>query len=176
MKLGIILSLVPYQCCLGSGLNNSHAQSIYTNSLLDFPPPPSQKRQPQRTHHTQPHHRPPRHNHLPIRHLRPRIPNQMPQPIESVEREWKRHRALEQHLRDNRPGGEGGGQGGGFEMPAEEGRDEVGGAEDVDSAGEGGTGDAVEGAGVPGYLGAVDGEVGGDLGVLVLGVGGKKRG
>jgi len=45
-------------------------------------------------------------------------------------------------------------------MPAEERGDEVGGAKDVDRSGEGGACDAVEGAAVPGYLRAIDGEVG----------------
>ena len=54
-------------------------------------------------------------------------------------------------------------------MPAEEGGDEVGSAEDVDAAAERGAGDAVESAAVPGYLRSVDSEMGGDLdSVLVL--------
>ena len=44
-------------------------------------------------------------------------------------------------------------------MPAEKRSDEVGGAEDVKGAGEDGASDAVEDGEVPGYLGAVNGEV-----------------
>ena len=47
-------------------------------------------------------------------------------------------------------------------MPPEQGRDEVCGAEDVEAAGEGAAGDAVEGGGVPGHLRLVDCQVGGD--------------
>lgn len=54
-------------------------------------------------------------------------------------------------------------------MPSQQRRDEVGCAEDVEAAGEDGTGDAVEAGGDPGDLGLVDGEVGGDGAEAALG-------
>lgn len=53
-------------------------------------------------------------------------------------------------------------------MPSEERGDEVGGAKDIETAGEDGAGDAGEGGAVPGYLRAVDGEVRGDGAVETL--------
>ena len=54
-------------------------------------------------------------------------------------------------------------------MPSEQRRREVGGAENVEAPAENGAGDAVEDAEVPGALGLVDGEVGGDGPVEALG-------
>ena len=54
-------------------------------------------------------------------------------------------------------------------MPAEEWRDEVGGAEDVEAAAQDGARDTVQGGEDPGYLGAVDAEMGGDRAVEALG-------
>lgn len=54
-------------------------------------------------------------------------------------------------------------------MPAHQWCDQVGGAEDVETAAEDGAGDAVEPGGVPGYLRAVDREVRGYGPVATLG-------
>lgn len=53
-------------------------------------------------------------------------------------------------------------------MPAKERQDEVCGAEDVEPPTEHRAGDAIEGGAIPGDLGAVDGEVGGDGAVKTL--------
>lgn len=58
-------------------------------------------------------------------------------------------------------------------MPSKQRRRKVGGAEDVEPPAEQAAGDAVESAKVPGDLGAVDGEVGGDGATEALG--GKER-
>ncbi len=86
----------------------------------------------------------------------------MPQPIETMICKRERQPRLNKHLRNNRPACERGGKGRTLEMPAEERGDEVEGAVGVDDGGEGCAGDAVEGGAVPGYLGLVDGEMGGD--------------
>ncbi len=54
-------------------------------------------------------------------------------------------------------------------MPSQQRGDEVRGAEDVEASGEGAAGDAVEGGCVPGHLGLVDCQVGGDGAVQALG-------
>lgn len=54
-------------------------------------------------------------------------------------------------------------------MPSDQRTHQVGGAEEVEAAGEEGGGDAVEGGAVPGYLGAVDCEVRGDGAETALG-------
>lgn len=54
-------------------------------------------------------------------------------------------------------------------MPAEQRGDEVCGAEGVEAAREDGACDPVQGGGVPCYLGAVDGEVGGYGALSALG-------
>jgi len=54
-------------------------------------------------------------------------------------------------------------------MPAEEGCDEVGGAEDVEGSGQSDAGEAVEAGKNPRYLGLVNAEMGGDGAVAALG-------
>lgn len=68
----------------------------------------------------------------------------MPDPIETMKRHRPRQAELGRHLQQQRPLGEAGGQGRGAEVPAEERGGEVGGAEDVEAAGEDGAGYAVE--------------------------------
>ena len=84
----------------------------------------------------------------------------MSEPIQRVI--GKRHcdRKLGKHLQCNRPRCEARRQDCGLEVPARVGRDEVGGTEEVEAAGQGDAGDAVEGAAVPGDLRFVDAEVG----------------
>lgn len=53
-------------------------------------------------------------------------------------------------------------------MPAQQRRDEVGGAKEVEGAGEGDAGEAVQARRVPGYLRPVDGEMRGDGTVAAL--------
>jgi len=101
--------------------------------------PPSisshQKRQPQSTSNTQPHNRPPRHDDLLITERCARIPHQMPDPIQTVVRERERKERFRHQLECVRPSSECSGEGGGFEMPAEQRCDEVGGAEEIEGTG-----------------------------------------
>lgn len=92
----------------------------------------------------------------------------MPDSIERVESEGERKQSLGRELESHRPGGESGGEGGALEVPAECGRGEVGQTEEVESTGQGDSGDSVERGEVPGYLGLVDSQVGGDGAVEAL--------
>jgi hypothetical protein len=94
----------------------------------------SNQRQPQRRQHTSPNDRPPRHNHLLIRNPRPRIPHQMPQPIQRVKRKRQRIKQLQTQLHQRRERGEGSGDGVRVQMPAEGGGDEVRNAEEIHGA------------------------------------------
>lgn len=92
----------------------------------------------------------------------------MPDAIPGMKGKGKGDRHLGGQLRSERPAGEACRQGGSVEMPAEQGRDEVGGAEDVEAAGEDGAGNAVQPGQEPGYLRTVDLQVGGDGAVEAL--------
>jgi hypothetical protein len=127
-----------------------------------------QEAQRQRTHSAQTHHKPARLVHLLVRNHARRIPGQMPQAIEGVEGEGPADQELGGALHEHGHLGEGSGDHGALEVPAEVGSDEVGGAEGVEAAGEDAAGDAVEGGEVPGDLRAVDGEVRGDGAVETL--------
>ena len=67
----------------------------------------------------------------------------MPHPIETMKRKRHRHQELHPHLHRRGEFGERSGEGGGFDVQAQEGGDEVGEAEDVEGTGEDGAGDAV---------------------------------
>ena len=86
----------------------------------------------------------------------------MPDPIPAMKRKGKRHRHLGRQLRRQGPAGEPCRQARTVEMPAEQGRDEVGGPEDVEAAGEDGAGEAVQPGQEPGYLRTVNLQVWGD--------------
>ena len=92
----------------------------------------------------------------------------MPQAVEGVKRERQRDERLDRHLQRSRQRAEGSSQDGALKVPAECRGDEVCQREDVQAAGQGGAGDAVERGRVPGYLWAVDGEVGGHGAVETL--------
>lgn len=92
----------------------------------------------------------------------------MPQAVKRVVSERQRNSDLGEDLKGQRPSGEAGGDGGALEVPADGGRDQVCGAEDVEGAGESDTGDAVEGTAVPGDLRLVDAEMGRDGAVQAL--------
>lgn len=84
----------------------------------------------------------------------------MPDAIESMKGERQRNTKLEPRLPPPGQGAKRSRQRGGIEeMPAEEGGHEIGEPEDVETAREHGAGDAVQRAGVPGDLRAVDGQV-----------------
>lgn len=93
----------------------------------------------------------------------------MSQAVEGVEGEGQGEGSLERQLCSEGPGGEGGGDGEGLEVEADKGRDGIGGAKGVHGACENDAGNAVGAGQVPGQLGLVDGEMGGDGTELALG-------
>lgn len=92
----------------------------------------------------------------------------MPQPVERVVSERQGDGHLGQDLKGERPGGEGSGDDAALEVPADGGRDEVEGAEGVESTGQSDARHAVERGAVPRDLRLVDAEVGGDGAVQAL--------
>lgn len=92
----------------------------------------------------------------------------MSDPIETVERKRHSEEQFRRELQHQWPRRERRRHAHGFQVPAHVGRDQVGGAEDVETAAEHGAGDAVEDRQVPGDLWFVDGEVGGDGAVEAL--------
>ncbi|KAI9777252.1 MAG: hypothetical protein M1839_008982 [Geoglossum umbratile] len=126
------------------------------------------QRQGNRACHRQAHNCPPRPYNLLIQQLLPGIPDQMPNAIPAVIRKRQADKVLGSDLCGNGPGGKGGGDALGLEVPAEERGDEVGGGEEVERAAEERAADAVEGRAVPGDLRAVDGEVGRDGAAFAL--------
>lgn len=122
--------------------------------------PSSQGSQNARRQHGSAHDRPARDLNLTITQLAARVPDEMPNAIESMKRERQRNTKLEPRLPPPGQRAERSRQRGGIEeMPAEEGGHEVGEPEDVEPARERGAGDAIQRAGVPGDLRAVDGQV-----------------
>ncbi|KAB8360923.1 hypothetical protein FH972_024655 [Carpinus fangiana] len=95
-------------------------------------------------------------NNLLVRDGQTQIPHQMPQAVQAVERKGQGRDCLGRQLQHNRPLCEASGQSGGGDLPAEEGRREVGEGEEIEAAGQGNTGDAVEHGGVPGDLGLAE--------------------
>lgn len=85
-----------------------------------------------------------------------------------MEHERPRDRRLGRNLQRNRPSRKRGSHGGARKGKSDKWADKVGEAEDVETAGHKRAGDAVESRGVPGYLRAVDGEVGGCWAVATL--------
>ena len=116
----------------------------------------------ERTHNTQPHHRPPRLRNLLIRDRLPHIPHQMPHPVQTVKGKRPRDQGLRHELDRQRQPAKRRCQRRALEVPAGEGRDQVGRAEDVQTAGEHRARDAVQDRGNPSDLALVDGEVGRD--------------
>lgn len=86
----------------------------------------------------------------------------MSNPIERMKRKRQREPKLDGHLGRQRQGSERGSQRRGFQVPAEEWRDQVADTEEVEGTGEDGARDAVQSRDVPGDLRLVDGEVRGD--------------
>ncbi len=84
----------------------------------------------------------------------------MPDPIEAVKRKREGHQHLQRQLDDQGPRRKRRRHGRGVKVPAEERRDEVGGAEEVEAAAQHGAGDAVQGREGPAHLGPVDAQVG----------------
>lgn len=92
----------------------------------------------------------------------------MSQRVESVEHKRPRNRGLRCNLKSDWPSSEGCCHRGAGVGESDKWADKVGEAEDVEAAGHQGAGDTVEGRGIPGYLWAVDGEVGGGWAVATL--------
>jgi hypothetical protein len=66
----------------------------------------------------------------------------MPDSVEAMERKWKCEESLQPNLRKHRPAGEHGRKACRLEVLAQQRSDEASSAEEVEGAGEGGTGDA----------------------------------
>ncbi len=126
------------------------------------------QRQANRAENTQRHHRPSRLNNLLIRDQMRSIPRQMPQPVQAMEGEREREERFRSNLQDQWPSSKRGRNGRALHVQTDVWCDEVEGAEDVEGAAEGAAGDAVEAGEVPGDLGIVDGEMGGDGAVEAL--------
>jgi len=92
----------------------------------------------------------------------------MPQSVERVVGERERNEHLGRDFKKSRPSSEGGRHARALEVPSEGWCDEVREAKDVEAAAEDGACDAVECGAVPGYLWAVDGEMGCDGAVEAL--------
>lgn len=146
------------------------------------PPPHSNHRQNRRPRHRQPNNRPPGPLHLLITQLPPHIPHQMPDAIQPMIRKREGRCELGRDLQGHGPRGERRRHAGRLQVPAEQRRDQVGGAEDVEAPAEDRARDPVQRRAVPGYLRLVDGEVRGDgpvqalLDEDVVGVGGADGG
>lgn len=112
---------------------------------------------------------PPLSNNLSDPKPPPRIPNQMPNPINTMERKRPRNRKLQAALDQWTQAPKGCGQTRAIQVPSEEGRDQVRGPENVESARDQTACDSVEGRGEVVYLEPIDREVGGDGSVLALG-------
>ena len=92
----------------------------------------------------------------------------MSQRVHTVKHKRPRHQSLRRKLQRQWPSSKCCGHRGTAIREADQWANEVGEAEDVETAGEDGAGDTVQGGGVPGYLWAVDGEVGGGWTVAAL--------
>lgn len=92
----------------------------------------------------------------------------MSQRVESVEHKRPRDRRLRRNLKRNWPSRESSRHGGAREGESDKWADKVGEAEYVETARHKSAGNTVESGGVPGYLRAVDGEVGGGWAVTAL--------
>lgn len=94
----------------------------------------------------------------------------MPEAVDEVVGEGEAEEGeLEQTLDEEGQGGGGGDEGGGLEVPADDGGDEVGGEVGVGGAGEDAAGDTGPGGGgEPGLLDLVDAEMGSDGAVQTL--------
>jgi len=97
-----------------------------------------------------------------------KIPRQMPEAVVRVEEEGEGEEALDAELNGEWPGGDGGNHRLRLEVPSGVGGGQVGEAEDVERAAEGDSSDTVQGGSIPGDLGLVDGQVGGDGAVQAL--------
>ena len=100
--------------------------------------------------HTPPHNHPPRPHNLLIPQLPPQIPHQMPHPIEPVKPERQPHRKLQHPLHHRMQISKRFCKVHALEVPTEQGSEEVGGAEEVETPAEKGAGYTVEGGEVPG--------------------------
>jgi len=109
-----------------------------------FPFPLRKQRQVQRTHNSSSRYNPPRLNHRLISKRLPQIPRQMPQSIKAMKRKRQRNRELRRHLHRDRQTAKRRRHARTIQMPSEQRRDKVRSSEDVESAGENGTCDAVQ--------------------------------
>lgn len=131
----------------------------YTPSQPPRNPTPSNHRQDRRPRHGQADNRPPRPLHLLVTQLPAHIPNQMPDAIEAMKRKREGSRELSGHLQRDGPSAKRRGHAGRLQMPAEQRRDQIRGAEEVEAPAEHRAGDPVQRRAVPRDLRLVDGQV-----------------
>lgn len=96
------------------------------------------------------------------------IPGQVAETVHAVVGEGEGQGGLEQNLGSDGKSTHGSNHGGRLQVPAEGGRGEVGSGPQVESTGEGNTGDTVQGGTDPADLGLVDAQVRGDRAVQAL--------
>lgn len=96
------------------------------------------------------------------------IPSQMSQRVKPMEHKRPRDRRLRRNLQRNRPSRKRSSHRGAREGKSDKWADKVGEAEDVETAGHKRASNTVKSRGVPGYLRAVDGEVGRGWAVAAL--------
>ena len=96
------------------------------------------------------------------------IPDQVAHTVHAVVGEGEGEGGLEGDLGGEGKSAHGSNHGSGLQVPADGGRGEVCGGPQVESAGEGDTGDTVQGTANPADLRTVDGQVGGDGTVQAL--------
>lgn len=137
------------------------------NSSPPFHPSPKRS-QSQRTNSTQTHHRPTSSNNALVLEIQRQIPNQMPNAIKRMERKGHRNNELQSSLHQQRQASKRRSHARRIQVPAEQGRDEICGTENVEPAGENAAGDTVQCGENPGDLGLVDCEVGRDGATFAL--------
>lgn len=81
----------------------------------------------------------------------------MPHTVKAMKRKWERHRELGRDLQRHGPGAKRRRHAGRLQMPAEQRRDQVGGAEGVEAPAQHRARDPVQRRAVPCYLRLVDG-------------------
>lgn len=96
------------------------------------------------------------------------IPGQVAETVHAVVGEGEGQGGLEQDLGGDGESTHGSNHGGRLQVPSESGRGEVGSGPQVESTGEGNTGDTVQGGTDPADLGLVDAQVRGDRAVKAL--------
>lgn len=122
-----VISYSRFVCVLAACPDPRLVLGYHTVSLQE-------KHQAQRTHNAQSHDRPSGGNDLLVRELGADVPDQMSDAVEAVEGKGNGEEGLDQHFHHEGQGGEAGSERGRLEVPANQGRHEIGRTEDVQGA------------------------------------------